>query len=142
MFGLTPFEIEMQRRLWWHISILDTRAAEDHSTDPSFAEQFYNKKLPLNINDDDISPASKEAPEGRLDTIEMIFCLIRYELSVTTRKSNFVPPGGTPCRIEAAMRTLEEKHEIIEACHQCVEASHLQHCEEEPRNRGANPAHR
>ena len=61
-FGLTPFDIEMRRRLWWHISILDNRSSEDHGTDPTFTEQFYDTKLPLNVNDEDIYPEMKERP--------------------------------------------------------------------------------
>lgn len=31
-FGLSPYEVEMRRRLWWHIVHLDVRASEDHGT--------------------------------------------------------------------------------------------------------------
>jgi Fungal specific transcription factor domain len=128
-FSLTPFETEMRRRLWWHISILDTRSAEDHSTDPSFSEQSYDTRLPLNINDDEISPSSKEIPPEHVGTTEMTFCLIRFELSVTTRRLNFVPPGGTPCLSELATRTIDEKNNIIEVCHHRIEERYLLHCD-------------
>lgn len=32
--GLSPFDAEMRRRLWWGICILDTPASEDHSCSP------------------------------------------------------------------------------------------------------------
>jgi Fungal specific transcription factor domain len=128
-FGLTPFETEMRRRLWWHISILDARAAEDHSTDPSLSEQFSDTKLPLNINDDEISPSTTEAPREHTGTTEMTFCLIRFELSTTTRQLNFVPPGSSPSPSEPTTRTLEEKNNIIEACRQRIEERYIQHCD-------------
>lgn len=37
-FSLPPFEIEMRRRLWWQICILDVRASEDHGSDPTISE--------------------------------------------------------------------------------------------------------
>jgi hypothetical protein len=53
-FGLNPFETEMRRRLWWHICLLDMRSSEDHASDPQVYEAFYDTRLQLNINDDDI----------------------------------------------------------------------------------------
>lgn len=32
--GLSPFDAEMRRRLWWGICVLDTPASEDHSCSP------------------------------------------------------------------------------------------------------------
>lgn len=37
-FGLAPFEIEMRRRLWWQICILDVRSSEDHGSDPTISK--------------------------------------------------------------------------------------------------------
>jgi len=37
-FNLPPFEIEMRRRLWWQICILDVRASEDHGSDPTISK--------------------------------------------------------------------------------------------------------
>lgn len=30
---LTPFEVEMRRRVWWVVVLLDVRASEDQGTD-------------------------------------------------------------------------------------------------------------
>lgn len=127
--ALTPFETEMQRRLWWQISIVDTRAAEDHSTDPSFSRKFFDTRLPLNINDDDISPTSKDASQGHVGTTEMTSCHIRYELCIAIRQLSFVPQANTPHHTGSATRTLEEKNRIIETCHQRIESRYLQHCD-------------
>lgn len=44
-FGLAPFEIEMRRRLWWQVCVLDARASEDHGCDPSIVEAQFDAKM-------------------------------------------------------------------------------------------------
>jgi hypothetical protein len=44
-FKLPPFEIEMRRRLWWQVCILDARASEDHGCDPTIVEAQYDTKM-------------------------------------------------------------------------------------------------
>ncbi|KAF9247554.1 transcriptional regulator family: Fungal Specific TF [Penicillium roqueforti] len=77
-FALKPYETEMRRRLWWHISLLDVRSSEDHGTDPLIHESMYDTLLPLNLNDDDLSPDMEEPPKEREGFTDVTFCLIRY----------------------------------------------------------------
>lgn len=134
-FGLPPFDTEMRRRLWWHVSILDNRSSEDHGTDPTFSEQFYDTKLPLNVNDEDIWPGMVEPPVERQGSTEMTFCLIRFELSVFNRRLNITAPGVGDLRNRpegsCMMRdqTLQEKEEMIDRCHRHIEEKYLQHCD-------------
>lgn len=44
-FGLTPFNIEMRRRLWWQVCILDARSSEDHGCDPTIVEAQFDTKM-------------------------------------------------------------------------------------------------
>ncbi|GAD99309.1 C6 transcription factor, putative [Paecilomyces variotii No. 5] len=81
-FQLSPFDTEMRRRLWWHIYLLDWRTAEYHAIGNQIQECSYDTKLPLNINDSDISPESTEPPEERAEFTEMTFCLVRCEMTV------------------------------------------------------------
>ena len=126
-FGLPPFDIEMRRRLWWHIAILDNRSSEDHGTDPTFTEQFYDTRLPLNLNDEDIYPEMKESPKERIGATEMMFCLIRFELNIFSRRLNFTAPGSD--RSRARDQTLEEQETMIDACHRKIEEKYLRHCD-------------
>ena len=127
-FGLSPFETEMRRRLWWHICVLDTRSAEDHGADPSFTEAFYDARLPLNINDEDICPATKETPQERQGSTEMTFSLIRFELSAASRKMNFQAPGKFVAGLDERQKTLAERERTIEEIHKRIEERYLQHC--------------
>ncbi|KIW19358.1 hypothetical protein PV08_03653 [Exophiala spinifera] len=126
-FGLSPFDTEMRRRLWWHLSLMDNRAAEDHGTDPTFSEQFYDTKLPMNYNDDDIYPGMKEYPPERQTATEMTFCLIRSELSILPRRLNFTAPGAMPGQTQEM--TLEQKEKMIDECHRHLEEKYLHYCD-------------
>lgn len=128
VFGLSPFETEMRRRLWWQICNLDMRASEDHGSDPSIVEQTFDTKFPLNINDDDIWPGMTEPPEEKEGRTEMLFDLIRFTVSTTVRRLSYAPPGPGPCRERNARITLEDKERLIEELHQYLEKKYLRYC--------------
>lgn len=44
-FGLAPFQIEMRRRLWWQVCVLDARSSEDHGCDPTIVEAQFDAKM-------------------------------------------------------------------------------------------------
>ncbi|KMU74178.1 hypothetical protein CISG_10275 [Coccidioides immitis RMSCC 3703] len=77
-FGLTPFETEIRRRLWLQICLADFCSAEDHGCDPVIHEASYDTLPPLNINDEDISPDSKEFPKER-QYLQKIHCVVFSE---------------------------------------------------------------
>lgn len=81
-FGLTPFNTEMRRRLWWHILLLDMRSSEEHGTDRQISEETYSTKLPSNVNDECIHPELMEPVQPQTGFTEMTFCLIRCEVAV------------------------------------------------------------
>ncbi len=128
-FGLSPFETEMRRRLWWQICTLDVRASEDHGTDPSIVEQSFDTKFPLNINDSDLTTDMKEPPDEHEGATEMTFDLIRYSVSTTVRRLSYAPPGRGPCRIKSSGLSLADKEHMIEDLHQYLEKKYLRHCD-------------
>lgn len=128
-FGLSPFETELRRRLWWQICALDVRTSEDHGCDPSIVEQSFDSKFPLNINDADISPTSKVAPEEREGATEMTFDLLRYSVSTAVRRLSYAPAGPGPCRQKNAGFSLEDKEKMIEELNQYLEQKYLRHCD-------------
>ena len=128
-FGLSVFETEMRRRLWWQIGSLDSRASEDQGTDPSIVEQSFDTKFPLNINDEDFDPSTKEIPKEHEGATEMTFDLIRYSMGITVRRLSFAPPGAGRCRIMSARLSTEDKERMIEDLHQYLEKKYLSHCD-------------
>ncbi|KAF2224698.1 fungal-specific transcription factor domain-containing protein [Elsinoe ampelina] len=128
-FGLPPFEVEMRRRLWWQICILDVRASEDHGCDPTIVEQSFDTKMPLNINDADMHPGMKDFPNEHRGCTDMSFCLIRFEVANTFRRLNYVPPGPKGCNNFYTTVSREEKEKWIQECHDMLEEKYLKHCD-------------
>lgn len=129
-FGLPPFAIEMRRRLWWQICILDVRASEDHGCDPTIIEQTFDTKLPMNINDADIEPGMEDFPPERQGMTDCTFCLIRFEVANTFRRLNYVPPGNPrQCGDYFASVSHEDKERWITDCHRRLEDRYLKHAD-------------
>jgi len=112
------------------VCVLDTRASEDHGSDPSITEFSYDTRFPLSIDDDDLDPAATEPPVERKGVSEMTFCLIRYEICNLSRKLTYIPPGPVPCKVSGQMLTLEQKEKLVRDCADHLEATYLQYCED------------
>ena len=128
-FNLSPFQTELRRRLWWQICILDSRASEDHGCDPTVIDQLFDTEMPLNVNDEDLSPDMTEFPEPRTGFTEMTFSLIRCEVTSTFRRLNYVPPNPKPCFEKFLSATFEEKKQWVTECHQRLEERYLKYCD-------------
>ena len=105
---LTPYEIEMRRRVWWVLCMLDVRAAEDQGTDYSIARGSFDTKLPLNINEADIGPETAQMPEGREGITDMTFALVWFELGDISKQMMAHSTKEGPPNIEEQNRLLDE----------------------------------
>ena len=76
---MTPFEIEVRRRVWWTLCTLDLRASEDQGTELTITSGSFDTKLPLNINDVDINAESEQMPAERDGLTDMSYCCINFE---------------------------------------------------------------
>ncbi|KAI9877354.1 MAG: hypothetical protein M1830_004160 [Pleopsidium flavum] len=121
---LPRFEVEMRRRLWWQIVLLDSRTAKLSGPGTSVLANLWDTKLPLNVNDSDLNPVMKELPVEHTGITEMVFCLLRYEVGEFFRHSNSkdafdgswqklsntaVPPADKDRAIDELERLLENK---------------------------------
>ncbi|KAL5381293.1 hypothetical protein DPSP01_007285 [Paraphaeosphaeria sporulosa] len=128
-FGLKPFDIEMRRRLWWQVCILDARSSEDHGCDPTIVEAQFDTKLPLNVFDTDIDPAMTDWPKERQGFTDMTFCLIRFEVTNIFRRILYIPPGPGRGNYYFSNLTVAEKEKWISDCHQRLEDKYLKDCD-------------
>lgn len=76
--GLSPFAIQMRRRLWWQIAILNTHSAELVGLRNEFG--IADVQVPDNIEDTSIWPEMTILPAPQARATESIMCLLRYEL--------------------------------------------------------------
>ncbi|KAK9327954.1 fungal-specific transcription factor domain-containing protein [Lipomyces starkeyi] len=123
--NLPLFEVEMRRRLWWQIILLDGRIAELSGSGVSVLADSWDTKIPLNVNDDDLSPDMRELPTERAGSTEMIFCLIRYNVGEFLRHSSprsFVSEQNTGL-------SLAEKDRVINELERLIEQSFLRYCD-------------
>ena len=128
-FSLSPFDTEMRRRLWWQICALDHRTSEDQGTDASITTHMFDTKIPLNVNDVDITPDMQKPPMERVGFTEMTFDLIRYTVARTYRLISQAAPGSGPCRVAVQNVTLEEKERAIQELRQELETKYLKYCD-------------
>ncbi|KAL3428146.1 fungal specific transcription factor domain-containing protein [Phlyctema vagabunda] len=82
-FHLSPFDCEMRRRLWWQIYYLELKASEESGCDVSISEDSFDTRMPMNINDEDISTDSTDLPPERVGMTDIALTLVRYELIPT-----------------------------------------------------------
>lgn len=123
-FGLKPFETEMRRRLWWHIHSLDYRTSDEQGADALVHELMYDTRLPLNVNDEDLSPDMQDPPTERVGCTDMTFCLVRTEISVSLRRAS------QSCRFRRDYRpTLQEREYLIQVVNQRVEERYTKYCD-------------
>ncbi|KAF4977211.1 hypothetical protein FZEAL_6239 [Fusarium zealandicum] len=78
--GLSPFESEIRRRLWWHFLERDGKGAEDHGLqNPSFSNQLFGVDQPRNLHDSDLSPEMTELPPSRPGWTRMTLPLVNIQ---------------------------------------------------------------
>lgn len=128
-FGLQPFEIEMRRRLWWQVSILDARSANDNGCDPTISDGFFDTKMPLNVNDSDLHPGMTETPAERQGFTDMTFSRLLFEISGIFRRIVYTAPGSNKSTESFADLTISEKERWISEIHQAMEKKYLQNCD-------------
>ena len=97
--------------------MLDQRATERHDA-----------KLPLNINDTDLSAEDAVAPTAGNECTEISFCLISYKY--TAALCLLRNPDPLPGRIlpNRSTRTIEERKRLVEECQNQLEDEHFKNC--------------
>ncbi|KAK8030150.1 transcriptional regulator family: Fungal Specific TF [Apiospora rasikravindrae] len=112
--NLSPFEVEIRRRAWWALYMLDLRSSEDQGTDFTIAHDSFDTKIPLNINDTDIEPGMKEPPKARVGVTDTTYAYVSIEYTSTTRKLlSLELKNGIP-DLDHLSRLLDEMYEKLD----------------------------
>ena len=77
--GISPFEIEIRRRLWWNICALDCSTSENHGIEPMITE--ISVELPLNLNDADLHPSMAKTPPPSTGATDITLCLVKFQMA-------------------------------------------------------------
>lgn len=110
---LAPYEVEMRRRAWWAVCMLDLRASEDQGTDLAIAGGSFDTKIPLNINNADIAPDSKLIPVERSGLTDMSMARCQAGLLDIMRQL-MLSTKGDAAGVEAKSRMLSQIYEKYE----------------------------
>jgi hypothetical protein len=78
--GLSPFETEMRRRVWWAFVYIDANYAILSGVNPSAKPADWDAQIPKNINDADLYPSSTQIIQDRDGPTEMVICLLFYNV--------------------------------------------------------------
>jgi hypothetical protein len=116
-YGLLPFEVEMRRRLWWQIILLDIRVAELSGAGASILNHSWSTKLPLNLNDSDLFPDMRDTPSEHPGATEMIFVLQRCEMAELMQ------------RLQNKPFPLSVMDEAIDELEKKLKQKYIQHCD-------------
>ena len=118
LIGLSPFETEIRRRLWWRLMALDGQTAELCGAGLSVAAPRYDSKRPLNLNDSDLSPNMSALPSEHEGPTEMIFCSSRTEIGIFLRNtktdSKWMDTGLDKMPVDEKDSQLDEIQALIE----------------------------
>ncbi|KAK6221627.1 fungal specific transcription factor domain-containing protein [Colletotrichum tabaci] len=83
---LSPYEVEIRRRVWWSLCLVDIRASEDQGTEFTIGDGSFDTKMPLNVNDADLHPGKTDAIVERQYDTDMSFALGSFRTCRVTRQ--------------------------------------------------------
>ena len=120
--GLSPFEAEMRRRLWWKTVSADGRSLEDQGLSVYSDVHRSDTDFPLNIDDHDISPDSTSLPPERKAFTSMTITAAFSEVSLAAQRVGQLLAQNTP-RSKSAVK------EAIEDAKARLQSKYLQWCD-------------
>ncbi|UZP42969.1 hypothetical protein NXS19_010785 [Fusarium pseudograminearum] len=80
VLGLSPIETEERRRIWWQLQHLDLILSLKNGVTPLSFGTAWDVKLPLNIEDEDLDPNSKDPPKQRTGLTGFAYTCFTYYL--------------------------------------------------------------
>lgn len=129
--GLSVFETEMRRRIWWEVVVLDSTIGHMAGCE-SHTMPMADTKVPSNTNDSALDPDMKEPPGESSGPTEMIFCLMCYDLGVwLSRHENLKTSSfdGLWEFLSSASISIEQKDSIIDEIETVFETKYIRHCD-------------
>jgi hypothetical protein len=140
-FGLSPFEVEQRRRLWWTLVGYDRRIGEMTGSTVTALSSGGDCRLPLNINDTDLHVNGKDPPTPHTGPTEMLFCLTRLTLAMAVgsdsqRDTKLNPEKDTPSTPSAArpvpmvrLANMENANYTLDGFCAYIENTYLKYCD-------------
>ncbi|KIM96689.1 hypothetical protein OIDMADRAFT_32616 [Oidiodendron maius Zn] len=113
LLSLSTVDIEVRRRVWWALCLLDSRISEDCGLDCNIPTTT-DTKPPLHVNDSDIDVAGTEILILRTGFSEMTISLIKIEVAEVGLKLKLWRDRTTPMcfeKMEKLVRDINIRYE-------------------------------
>lgn len=120
--NITPFEIEMRRRLWWQICFIDSRSEDVQVSEYKISEGMFDTEIPANEDDANLSPGMSNPPVLAERWTDMTFFLIRCEVWKLSRRLQSVTTTSN-----ASPPDIDERLELLQQSQARIEKSYLKH---------------
>lgn len=90
--NFSAFDLEIRKRLWYYMGVLDSHTCLDRGTPPLMTSREF-RKPPINCNDEDLAPGLP-MPQPSHQLTEMTFSMITHKAMVNQRKLLGPPKDG------------------------------------------------
>jgi hypothetical protein len=120
--GLSQFQSEIRRRLWWHFLTQDGRAGEDYGLENT--KGISDVTLPLNVDDADLYSGMKELPTAKRGWTPITFSLININLVRSKQKLASIATSSSP---SSSLSEDVVRAQIINEIRERIE-ERLEHC--------------
>jgi hypothetical protein len=102
LFGLSPVETELRRRVWSELCILDARYAEQLGREPTISSDSYDTMLPLSIDDRELAEIDAHEISSNHSKQDIGFKTHQEQEQEQVRQSPFSPMTFSLVRAESA----------------------------------------
>lgn len=114
--NLSPFDVEMRRRIWSALVMLDLRSSEDQGVDITIKDGTYDTKPPSNLNDDDLYEGMTEPPVEREGITDTTPALVWCNMSEVTKEVFML--GADP------QTTVDDQFSLLNKFYDCLKNSY------------------
>ena len=129
--GLSRFETEMRRRMWWQLIVLDVFFCESRGTSPIIREDTFDTQPPLNITDDQLSDVSGVIGEEVAGGTEMTFSRMSQDASIFIIRFSATNPRRRKLQ-EETVATFEAKEKLASGFAHLMHSKWLKNLESNP----------
>lgn len=131
-------EAEMRRRLWWSLTLFDTRISELADFKLATLSPMWDCKPPINVNDSDFRLEMRNPPQVQGNSTDSLFAVVRSELGDFVRHNmfylNFTSSASKPVAKDIQHGPISEGSELA-SLEKMIEEKYLKFCDPE------NPLH-
>lgn len=128
--GLSPFESELRRRLWYQLARVDSQISRALGLNPSLDLSCGDVKKPRNVPDEDLFPEMIEDPPEHDGITSVSFLLFGYELTHTMNSiSRLIREAQHTVDKDRLATICIDMAEIIADAEEVLETRYLRYCD-------------